>query len=101
MQSLSSQITKFVLISASVRGVTIRDSYEEDGSETQAATVDFSAEVSLTPSIAAAATSENGEAETKFTSSMAAPDDTLNHLQSDKNMAEQYSKFTLYGIGFI
>ena len=83
--------------------MTIHDSHEEDayGSETQASTVDFSAEVSLTPSIAAAATSENGEAETKFTSSMAAPDDTLNHLQSDKNMAEQYSKFMLYGIGFI
>ena len=80
------------------------DSHEEDGSETQAATVDFSAEVSLTSSIAAAATSENGEAETKFTSSMAAPDDTFNHLQSDKtDMAEQYSKFMLYGIarGFI
>lgn len=88
------QTTKF-LITDSVRGVTIPDSCEDDDTETQAATVDFSFnEDSTIPSIAAAA-AENSETETKFSSSMAASDDTLNHLQSGKHLAKQYSKFNV------
>ena len=77
--------------------MTIPDTLDDD-SETQAATVDFSLdEVSITPSVAAAAT-ENGETETNFNSSMAASDvaNTLNHLQSSKHKtAKQYSKFSI------
>ena len=80
-------------IAESVTGVTIMDTPDDNESETQAATVDFSLnEVSITPSIAAAATG-NSETETKFSSSVATSDaNTLNHLQSGKRqIAKQYS----------
>ena len=86
----------FLLFAESVRGVTIPDPLEADGSETQAATVDFSVtEDSITPTRAAAAACdhENGEAETRF-GMPTTSGDTLNHghLQLGKDEAKRYSE---------
>ena len=68
--------------------MTIADSLEDE-SETQAATVDFSRdEVSITRATAAAAT-ESGERETKFSFPDAPSSD---HLQSGKNQSKHYSE---------
>ena len=71
-----------LLLAGSVRKVTVPDSVE-DGSETQTATIDISLDdevsrsISRSTRVAAGGVTENGEKETKFTTSMASASDQL------------------------